>query len=98
MPDLFNNLAEFGMAGIIFGGFLLTLRWVFDVNHKILTGMDKERECSQMMLKAFAENIKEIQQANKDFKLSVEESHRCQREEHRQMIESLGRINGYKNN
>lgn len=94
--SVWDKLAQFGMSGIIFGGFLLVLKWVFDVNGKLLTDMAEERRVSAELKKGFTENIKEISVATQAFQLTVEDCHRCQREEHREIIKSLGRINGYK--
>ena len=91
-------LAQFGMAGIIFGGFLFVLKWVFDINKSILMEMAEERKGNREMLKGFAENIKENSQSSRDFHKAVDEAHKYQRDEHQQMILSLGRINGYKEN
>ena len=94
--SVWEKLAQFGMEGIIFGGFLLVLRWVFDVNHKILTSMDVEREKYQESLKGFNENIKENSVNAKAFYAEVKESHDATRKQHEEMMIILGRINGYK--
>ncbi len=92
---LVSHFVQFGMSGIIFFGFLCVLKWVFDINKKLLDDMAQERLCHQEMLKGFAENIKENSQSSKDFHKEVKDAHNFQREEHREMITILGRINGY---
>lgn len=94
---LISNFIQFGMAGIIFFGFLYVLKWVFSTTDKILIAMNEERKCAQETLKQFAENIKENSQASKDFHTEVRDAHKYQRDEHKEMTEILGRINGYKN-
>ena len=87
---------KFGMEGMLFGGFLLVLKWVFKVNHQILGDMSLERKMNQEVQAAFSENIKDITATNQTFHKQVDEAHKYQREEHKEMIKSLGRINGYK--
>lgn len=93
---IINNLVQFGLAGVIFGGFLFVLRWVFEINSKLLADMAEERKMQIQVRQAFAENIKEISQISKDFHNEVRDAHKYQRDEHKEMIEILGRINGYK--
>jgi len=88
--------AQFGLAGIIFGGFLLVLNWVFGVNHKILDNMEKERMSYQTILDGFNENLRENRAFNQTYHKQMEEQHKAQHEEHKEMIVILGRINGYK--
>lgn len=104
---LYEAATQYGMEGIIFLGFLLVLSWViqvnkevlkntFAVNNKLLVSMEQERSSYQDIQRCFSENIKEISAYNKAFHKTVEEAHKFQREEHKEMIASLGRINGYK--
>ena len=90
-----TGAAQYGMGVCIFVGFILVLKWVFNINSKVLDDMAAERKCNQEMLKMFAENVKENTQASRDFQAQVEDAHNYQREEHKEMILSLGRINGY---
>lgn len=92
-----NAALQYGMAGIIFVGFICTLKWVFDINSKILSDMAEERKLQMEVRQQFAENIKEISQISKDFHAEVRDAHKYQRDEHKEMIDILGRINGYKN-
>lgn len=85
------------MAGVIFGGFLFVLKWVFIINQKILDDMAEERKAYQLINTGFIANIKELSTYEKEFHKTVREDHKASREEHKEMIEILGRINGYKN-
>lgn len=95
MDQFIENAVQYGMAGIIFIGFIFVLKWVFDINSKLLSDMADERRMQMEVRQQFAENIKEISQISKDFHNEVRDAHKFQREEHKQMIETLGRINGY---
>ena len=90
-----TGAAQYGMGVCIFVGFILVLKWVFDINSKVLADVSEERRHNQEIMRGFAENIKENTQAAKDFKQQVDDAHKYQREEHKEMIVSLGRINGY---
>jgi len=97
MNTQFINMAvQYGMSGIIFVGFLVTLKWVFDINSKILVDMSEERKLNQEIMRGFSDGIKSQAVTSRAFHAQVEEAHKYQREEHRQMIATLGRINGYK--
>ena len=89
--------AQYGLGGIIFTGFILVLKWVFQINSKVLDDMSAERKCYQEVMRGFAENIKENTQSSRDFQAQVDDAHKYQREEHKEMITTLGRINGFKN-
>ena len=95
MHEFAQNAAQYGMAGVIFIGFIFVLQWVFKINAKLLDDMAGERKCNQEIMKGFSESIKENTQSSKDFQKQVDDAHKYQREEHKEMIASLGRINGY---
>lgn len=96
MLETITSLGQWGMAGIIFAGFLMVLKWVFEVNNKILNDMAEERKLTQQIHNGFIQKIQEMSAVNKEFQKTVDEAHRFQRDEHKEMIEVLGRINGYK--
>ena len=56
--SIWERFAQWGMAGIIFGGFLAVLRWVFGINRSVLEAMQEERKANQEILKQYAENVK----------------------------------------
>jgi len=92
---LLSQFVQFGMAGVIFFGFLCVLKWVFDINRALLQDMAEERKLNQEVLQKFAENINQNSLSIKEFRNEVRDGHKYQRDEHKEMIDILGRINGY---
>jgi len=84
---------EFGLIGIVFGAIFallfIIIKWTLSTTKDILNQAAEER-------KSWIKAIEERNTALKAFNDSVTEAHKYQREEHKQMIEVLGRINGYK--
>ena len=94
--QMIEVFAQYGLAAIIFGGFLMTLKWVFEVNNAILKDMAEERKMGMQVRQQFADRIREQTETNRAFHMAVDEAHKFQRQEHQEMIKVLGRINGYK--
>ena len=87
----------------VFTAFWFLLKWVLKASDSILTRMHEERQGWVKVQEGFIEQMKLLQEqigvnmlTNKAFFESVVEAHRYQREEHKEMIATLGRINGYK--
>jgi len=99
-PGLYTVVREFGL-GIVLALAMTTLlfviiKWTLATTKDILNQAAKERECWH---KAISEHTEQA----KVFHDSVQEAHKYQREEHKEMIGqlkeitiTLGRINGYK--
>ena len=87
----------------IFIAFFFLLKWVLGVSSEQLECMHRERQSWSEIQKGFIEQMSHVQdQINTNivtssaFYAAVQEAHRFQREEHKEMIASLSRINGYK--
>lgn len=76
--------------------FFFLLKWVLKTSEHQLKGMAAERAQWQAMIQHFAGELGKITETNKAFHEEVKEAHRYQREEHKEMISCLGRINGYR--
>jgi len=98
--NIFPAIREFGL-GIVLALVMATLlfiiiKWTLATTKDILNQAARERECWH---KAIADHTEQA----KVFHDSVQEAHKYQREEHKEMIGqlreitiTLGRINGYK--
>ena len=82
-------------ALIIAGMFFFLLKWVLAQSKIMLDQMAQERESWLKTLQVINEQMLVIQQNNKIFYDQNNEAHKYQRDEHKEMIISLGRINGY---
>ncbi len=94
------KLAEYGLAGIVIGilFFMLwrmliwVMKWVDEINKQHAA----EREAWMKRLESLDQSIQNHNLTSIESRKSTEEAHKYQREEHKEMIEILGRINGYK--
>jgi hypothetical protein len=89
-------IEKLGMTGLIFVPFFFLLKWVLAEVSKILIREHEERKAWSDIIKGFQECINEHTASAKTFHDQVSEAHKFQREEHKEMIMALGRINGYK--
>ncbi len=91
--DWINWIEKIGLpAGIILiisSMFFFLLKWVLQTSKCMIDSW-------QVSLKGLNDQFIVMQQANKNFTDQVNEAHKYQREEHKEMITILGRINGYK--
>jgi len=96
----FGKFAEYGLIGLVVAAlFFLIWRWSVWI-----MGWIRERDMQQAAeRKAWADIIDRMNECwaahtaqAKQFHDSVTEAHKFQREEHKEMIITLGRINGYK--
>lgn len=92
-----QQVTQFGLAGLIFGGFLCALKWVFDANGQLLRDMAKERSEWSIIYQGFIAELRDMNAATKDFQTQVREDHKESLKQHRELSEILERINGYKN-
>jgi hypothetical protein len=102
-------LAEMGLGNLlslcIFIAFFFLLKWVLNISGEQLKSMQQERETWAEIQQGFNEEMKGIQSqiktnilTNQAFFQTVNDAHKYQREEHKEIALTLGRINGYKDN
>ena len=89
-------LKEFGMAGAITFILFLVVKWTLETTKDILKQASEERKVYQEHQANSIKAIEKITASIERYDEKAEERGKYVREEHRQMIESLGRINGYK--
>jgi len=93
--DLWKSFTDFGLIGLIVGTlFFIVWRmlvWVMKWVDKREDSYNKERE-------NWLTTLNKIQNCIERHDERAEERGKYVREEHKQMIETLGRINGYKDN
>lgn len=99
------------LAIAVFVAFFFLLKWVLKVSSDQLESMAKERSQNAeerktwiMAQESFIKQMGALQTqmeanmaTNRAFHDSVKEAHNFQRQEHKEMISALGRINGYNN-
>jgi hypothetical protein len=79
----------FGMSVAILVMFAFVLKWLLDTTKE-------ERIAWRSLIESHEKALEDHSAQAREFHVAVNEAHRYQREEHKQMIEALGRINGYK--
>jgi hypothetical protein len=99
MPQ-YDVLKEFGLGAFlavaVFGLLFLIIKWTLATTKDILNQAKAERECWRTTIDILNKNIIEHNERAKSFSDTVNEAHKFQREEHKEMITILARINGYK--
>jgi hypothetical protein len=98
--SFWSKISEYGLAGLVIGVLFFILwrmliwvmRWVDkqEEQHRI------EREIWMTRMEHLDQSIQLHNQGSIEARKGTEEAHRYQREEHLEMIKTLGRINGYK--
>ena len=103
MPVDHNLIRMFRELGLgvalsiaVFVAFFFLLKWVLNQSSIQLKQMAEERLLWGEQLRQLNDQVRINMMTNKAFFDSVTEAHKFQREEHREMIKALGRINGYK--
>lgn len=93
-------VSELGLGAalsvMVFVSFFFLLKWVLKTSGEQLKSMNEERASWAVVMKGLQDQRREDAMTNRAFFEAVQEAHRFQREEHQEMIKSLGRINGYK--
>lgn len=84
------------LAIATFAAFFFLLKWVLKASEKMLERMHEQEMKSWQVMEGYQKALNEHTSQAKEFHNAVQEAHKYQREEHKQMIETLGRINGYK--
>ena len=101
--EYFKLVREFGLALGVFGVFVFQLKWMLKTSAEQLHLLHQERDKMHDERVKFLEALERRDGACAthsrnvaEFSAAVTEAHRYQREEHKEMIQILGRINGYK--
>jgi hypothetical protein len=100
MSEIAALIREFGI-GVISVAAIIYLLWTFAksslAQQKIMTeNAVAERKAWQEVIGGITKGLDEHTAQSRSFHESVNEAHRHSREEHKEMIQILGRINGYK--
>lgn len=100
MEGWMNFCREMGLGVTLaiatFAAFFFLLKWVLKASEKMLERMHEQEMRAWTVMEGYQKALQEHTAQAKEFHNSVQEAHRFQREEHKEMIASLGRINGYK--
>ena len=90
---LMSPWQQFGLIGLLSGSgtilLFIIIKWVLATTREIMAQAAKERESWTVAMREHSEQAQR-------FHDSVKEAHEYQRKEHMEMIQILGRINGYK--
>lgn len=99
MDIWFTAFREYGITGLIMFAVIALLffviKWTLQTTKEIMAQAAKEREAWQNMLAQANKSIDGVCQSMQRHDEKADERGRYVREEHKQMIEVLGRINGY---
>jgi uncharacterized membrane-anchored protein YhcB (DUF1043 family) len=91
--DWLKMCEQYGLLGVVTGAMItllfLIVKWTLNTTKEILTQSKIDKE-------AWRETIDRIRTSIDEHDKRAEERGRYVREEHRQMIDTLARINGYK--
>lgn len=100
MEIVWTKFSEYGLVGLVIAVlFIIVWRllvWVMAWVDKQANQQAEERKCWQEQLKTNTETLQKISASIEEHDRRAEERGRYVREEHKEMIASLGRINGYK--
>lgn len=100
MDPIWAKFSEYGLVGLIIAVlfFILwkILVWVMAFVKEIQAQQAKERESWLCQLKTQSEVLLKISSSIDEHDKRADERGKYVREEHREMIQTLGRINGYK--
>lgn len=101
-PNVWSKFGEYGLIGVIIGVlfFILwrILVWVMAFVKDIQKQQSEERSAWLGTLNKHNDTLNKIYSSIEEHDKRADERGKFVREEHREMIASLGRINGYKNN
>lgn len=99
MDNWFLAFKENGLVGlimfVIIALLFFVIKWTLQTTKEIMVQAAKERESWQIAITQANKATEGVCQSIQRHDEKAEERGRYVREEHRQMIESLGRINGY---
>jgi hypothetical protein len=96
----FVKFSEYGIVGLVVGALFLIiwrmLIWVMKWVDKQAEAQNLERQTWLKTITALNESINTHNLTSIESRKISEEAHKFQRKEHKEMITTLGRINGYK--
>jgi flagellar motility protein MotE (MotC chaperone) len=103
----FNLFKEYGLLGLMCGSVIfllfLVVKWTLQTTKEIMNQSAKERECWRDTIEKVNKSIDDHSTQARMFHETVNDAHKFQRDEHKEMIKqlgeitiTLGRINGYK--
>lgn len=99
-PTFWKAFTEYGILGLVLGVMFFILWrmiiWVMGFVKTQTEQHNKERECWQRHSTEQSSVLQSIRESIARHDERAEERGKYVREEHKQMIEALGRINGYK--
>lgn len=102
----FAKFGEYGLLGLVIGSIILLLflviKWTLATTKEILAQAAKERECFVQKISDMTKAMDERSVNDREFHIQVVEAHKYQRDEHSaqnkilgELIQAVGRINGY---
>ncbi len=95
----FTKFGEYGLLGLMIGAIIILLflivKWTLATTRDILAQANKERESWHNILITIVASVDRISKAIDQHDVKADERGRYVREEHKEMIETLGRINGH---
>ena len=93
------KFSEYGLLGLtvcaVITLLFLIVKWVLDHVKELLKQQAEERKCWQETVKKVSDALDNHTIQAREFHDSQKEANKYNREEHRQIIEICGRINGY---
>jgi ABC-type transport system involved in cytochrome bd biosynthesis fused ATPase/permease subunit len=96
----YSIFKEFGLVGLMIGAIstllFIIVKWTLATTRDILNQAAKEREAFMQCQASWIKAIDDQTAQGRAFHDEVKEAHSFQRQEHKEMIVALGRINGYK--
>lgn len=94
------KFGEFGLSGLMIGAIILLLwfivKWVLEHTKELLAQQAKERESWNAALEKHNEALQKIVASIDKHDEKADERGRYVRDEHKEMMTILGRINGYR--
>lgn len=95
-----TKFSEYGLIGLmimaIIGLLFIIIKWVLKEHHDLMAQQAEERKCWHETIMNLSDNINKTKDSIIEHDRRADERGKFVREEHKQMIETLGRINGYK--
>ena len=92
--------SQYGLLGLMVCAIVtllfIIIKWTLATTRDILNTAREERELSNKERECWMKAFNAHTEQAKLFHESVKDAHDYQRQEHKEMIEILGRINGYK--
>ena len=101
MDTLFAGFRENGLLGLIMGSVVILLffviKWTLETTKEILKQAAEERKIFNETIKELGKSVDGVCNSISNHDEKANQRAQYVREEHKNMIETLQRINGYKN-